>query len=212
MKMDNSNIEQLETSDINITVNNNVTTISQPVETIAIDSNGEVDPISIEYNKYRDKINKIYQANTDGSILVSEFEINGNTCEHSVIVRKLNGDKNILLSNTFLYDDGFRKNFLTAVLKDFSSTNEIVDYDLVNKENSMVDFSVRTKENNIFNIKNIDVETGENLNNFIANENDSNNLNSNQKGIGNYLAIGLTILLISIILIGTIYFTIKAAK
>lgn len=69
MKINNSNTKKLDTDDINITAQRNITTISQPVETIAIDSNGNVDPISIEYNKYRDDINNIYQTNLDGSLI-----------------------------------------------------------------------------------------------------------------------------------------------
>lgn len=210
MKINNSNTKKLDTDDINITAQRNITTISQPVETIAIDSNGNVDPISIEYNKYRDDINNIYQTNLDGSLITSEFTVDEDICNHSMVVRKLNGDRKEVLNNTFSYSDGFRKNFLTSILKDFSSKDEILDFNLIQKENNISDFSIINKDNNMLEIKNIDTETANRLKNLITDN--PNKLNNNQKGIGNYLAIGLTILLISIIIIGIIYFTIKTAK
>lgn len=210
MKIDSSNTKKLDTDDINITTQSNITTISQPVETIAVDSNGNVDPISIEYNKYRDDINNVYQTNLDGSLIISEFTVDKNTCNHSMVVRKLNGDRKEVLNNTFSYSDGFRKNFLTAVLKDFSSRDEILDFSLIQKENNVVDISIISKDNNTLEIKNIDTKTANQLKNMVTDS--PNKLNNNQKGIGNYLAIILTILLITIILIGIIYFTIKTAK
>lgn len=210
MRIDSSNTKKLDTDDINITTQSNITTISQPVETIAVDSNGNVDPISIEYNKYRDDINNVYQTNLDGSLIISEFTVDKNTCNHSMVVRKLNGDRKEVLNNTFSYSDGFRKNFLRAVLKDFSSRDEILDFSLIQKENNVVDISIINKDNNTLEIKNIDTKTANQLKNLITDK--PNKLNNNQKGIGNYLAIILTIVLITIILIGIIYFTIKTAK
>lgn len=210
MRIDSSNTKKLDTDDINITTQSNITTISQPVETIAVDSNGNVDPISIEYNKYRDDINNVYQTNLDGSLIISEFTVDKNTCNHSMVVRKLNGDRKEVLNNTFSYSDGFRKNFLTAVLKDFSSRDEILDFSLIQKENNVVDISIINKDNNTLEIKNIDTKTANQLKNMVTDS--PNKLNNNQKGIGNYLAIILTIVLITIILIGIIYFTIKTAK
>lgn len=210
MRIDSSNTKKLDTDDINITTQSNITTISQPVETIAVDSNGNVDPISIEYNKYRDDINNVYQTNLDGSLIISEFTVDKNTCNHSMVVRKLNGDRKEVLNNTFSYSDGFRKNFLTAVLKDFSSRDEILDFSLIQKENNVVDISIISKDNNTLEIKNIDTKTANQLKNMVTDS--PNKLNNNQKGIGNYLAIILTIVLITIILIGIIYFTIKTAK
>lgn len=210
MRIDSSNTKKLDTDDINITTQSNITTISQPVETIAVDSNGNVDPISIEYNKYRDDINNVYQTNLDWSLIISEFTVDKNTCNHSMVVRKLNGDRKEVLNNTFSYSDGFRKNFLIAVLKDFSSRDEILDFSLIQKENNVVDISIINKDNNTLEIKNIDTKTANQLKNLITDK--PNKLNNNQKGIGNYLAIILTIVLITIILIGIIYFTIKTAK
>lgn len=210
MRIDSSNTKKLDTDDINITTQSNITTISQPVETIAVDSNGNVDPISIEYNKYRDDINNVYKTNLDGSLIISEFTVDKNTCNHSMVVRKLNGDRKEVLNNTFSYSDGFRKNFLTAVLKDFSSRDEILDFSLIQKENNVVDISIINKDNNTLEIKNIDTKTANQLKNMVTDS--PNKLNNNQKGIGNYLAIILTIVLITIILIGIIYFTIKTAK
>ena len=210
MRIDSSNTKKLDTDDINITTQSNITTISQPVETIAVDSNGNGDPISIEYNKYRDDINNVYQTNLDGSLIISEFTVDKNTCNHSMVVRKLNGDRKEVLNNTFSYSDGFRKNFLTAVLKDFSSRDEILDFSLIQKENNVVDISIINKDNNTLEIKNIDTKTANQLKNMVTDS--PNKLNNNQKGIGNYLAIILTIVLITIILIGIIYFTIKTAK
>ena len=210
MRIDSSNTKKLDTDDINITTQSNITTISQPVETIAVDSNGNVDPISIEYNKYRDDINNVYQTNLDGSLIISEFTVDKNTCNHSMVVRKLNGDRKEVLNNTFSYSDGFRKNFLIAVLKDFSSRDEILDFSLIQKENNVVDISIINKDNNTLEIKNIDTKTANQLKNMVTDS--PNKLNNNQKGIGNYLAIILTIVLITIILIGIIYFTIKTAK
>lgn len=210
MKINNSNTKKLDTDDINITTQRNITTISQPVETIAIDPNGNVDPISIEYNKYRDDINNIYQTNLDGSLITSEFTVDEDICNHSMVVRKLNGDRKEVLNNTFSYSDGFRKNFLTAVLKDFSSRDEILEFSLIQKENNTSNILIISKDNNTLEIKNIDTRTANQLKNLITDR--PNNLNNNQKGIGNYLVIILTILLITIILIGIIYFTIKTAK
>ena len=105
MKIDNLNTKKLDTDDINITTQNNITTISQPVETIAIDSNGNVDPISIEYNKYRDISNRVNDVYSNYNTEKEPHETNAMTkmmTWYGVQMKTMNDHSNSKLSELLI--------------------------------------------------------------------------------------------------------------
>ena len=77
---DNEKVEVLSNNRNNNTINSNnqvavVTNneVHQEVETITVDENGQVQPISLDYNEYRNSLNKIYQLSTSNNSLILNF-------------------------------------------------------------------------------------------------------------------------------------------
>lgn len=206
MNIKNSNIDSLinnESSTSNISA---ITTIdTEPsVEVITLDKDGQIDPISFEYNNYRNELNKIYSTTTEEKSILSDFIINNDKCTHILTIRQLNGKRDVLLNKEFDYDNSFKENFLPLMLSDFNNYNKISDINILDSDNNLVIFTARTKENDILNIKYINKEMAIKLNNVIHPVNKVINI-KNSKGIGNTFIIVMSILIIGVILIGTIY-------
>lgn len=218
MDTKNENIESSKKSDMNSILNIPAITVVNPhpsVEVITLDKNGQVDPISFEYNDYRKELNRIYSTTTEENCIISDFIVDNEKCNHILTIRQLNGHRDILLNKEFEYNDTFKDKFLPLMISDFNKSNYISDINVINTDNDLVIFSVRTKENDTLNIKNIDKEIAIKLNNVISPKN-TNNLKddkslikgTNSKGIGNTFILVLTILLIGAILLSTVFFTI----
>ena len=65
-------------------------------ETISIDDNGQIDPISMEYNEYRNKLVEMYSTSTEDNSVISSFNVQGDMCEHILTVRFADGTTPIL--------------------------------------------------------------------------------------------------------------------
>ena len=129
---------------------------------------------------------------------------------------QLNGERNIVLTKEFEYNESFKKIFLPAMIEDYNKYNSVFDSNIGVLDSSQINFSVRTKENDILSIKNIDAPLAKELNDLFYEKNINNesfktskNLlyKVNNRGNGNTLVIILTI-----ILAGIIFFTIMTKK
>lgn len=190
-------------------------------ETISIDNNGNVDPISIEYNEYRDDLNKIYTTTSPENSLISKFIVDQNKCNHILIAKYANGTSRVELSKEFEYNDNFKEKFLIPMLEEYNNYNSIFDDGVVVKENSLATFTARTKDNDSLIIENIDMTLASRLSDIVyvkdsnnPNLTDSKSLKSiyNEKGIGNIAVMILTAILIGMTFIGTVYFTIMSNR
>lgn len=226
MDTKSGNIEQLDT-------NSNVESVSDApaitvvntipaVETItASASNMNLkDSTMIEYNEYRNELNNIYCTTTEENSVISEFVVDNDKCNHTITMRQLNGTKNVLLSREFDYTNQFKEVFLVAMIEDYNKYNSIFDSNVTAGQNDFVNFTIRTKENDTLIIKNIDMDLASKLNDILYEKKvetpvpqDSNTLmGTNDRGIGNTFVIILTILLVGLTLVGTIFFTIMSNK
>ncbi len=191
------------------------------IETISVDQNGEVDPISIEYNNYRNDLNNIYTTTKEENSMTSEFIVSNGKCIHTLTIRQLDGSRNVALTKEFDYTESFKNNFLPSMIEDYNKYNSVFDSNIIIGENSLVTLMIKTKENDTLSIKNIDVDLSSKLNDIIYLKN-VNNMNLkdskdlldtiNNRGIGNTWIIILTTLLISMTLVGTIFFTIMSHR
>ena len=225
MDTKNEKIEQLNhhTNITNISEAPGITIVnSEPViESISIDQNGQVDPISIEYNQYREQLNHIYSTTTEENSMISEFTEENGKCKHILTIRQLNGNRTVALTKEFEYTDSFKNNFLIPMIEDYMKYNIIFDSNVTSSAEDLITFTSRTKENDTLMIKNIEMELASKLNDLIYSKNLQNpNLKDsktllgevNNKGVGNYVVITLTALLIGLTLVGTIFFTIMSRK
>lgn len=190
-------------------------------EAVSIDHNGQVDPVSIEYNEYRDDLNKIYTTTSQENSLISKFVIDKDKCNHVLIAKYANGTSRVELSKEFEYNENFKENFLIPMLQEYNNYNSIFDDGVVVKENSLATFTARTKDNDSLIIENIDMTLASKLSDivFVKDANNPNLVDSrslkriyDEKGIGNISVIILTALLIGITFIGTIFFTIMSNR
>lgn len=224
MDTKNQNIEQLDS-------NNNVESVSDApaitvvntipaVETITTTNTNIKDSTTIEYNEYRNELNNIYCTTTEENSVISEFVVEGNQCSHTITMRQLNGTRNILLSRQFDYTNQFKEVFLVSMIEDYNKYNSIFDSNVTAGQNDFVNFTIRTKENDTLIIKNIDMDLASKLNDILyekkvetpAPQDSSTLMGANDRGIGNTFVIILTILLIGLTLVGTIFFTIMSNK
>ena len=204
-----------------IIVVDNTSDVSNIEATISTDKRGHVDPISLEYNEYRNDLNKIYSTTTDENSLVSKFIVENGKCIHTLVVKYSNGTVSTEKSHIFDYTDNFKNGFLFPMLEDYNKYNAIFDDGVLIKDNSLATFTARTKDNDSLIIENIDMDLASKLSDLVyikdsnnPNLTDSNTLKQvyNEHGIGNVSVIILTIMLIGMTVVGTIFFTIMANK
>ena len=217
----NSNQKQAIDKAPTVIVVDNSSEVSDIEATISTDNMGNVDPISLEYNEYRNDLNKIYSTTTDENSLISKFVVENGKCVHTLIVKYSNGTVSTEKSHIFEYTDNFKNGFLFPMLEDYNKYNAIFDDGVIIKDNSLATFTARTKDNDSLIIENIDMDLASKLSDLVyikdssnPNLTDSNTLKQvyNEHGIGNISVIVLTILLIGMTIIGTIFFTIMANK
>lgn len=217
----NSNQKQAIDKAPTVIVVDNSSEVSDIEATISTDNMGNVDPISLEYNEYRNDLNKIYSTTTDENSLISKFVVENGKCVHTLIVKYSNGTVSTEKSHIFEYTDNFKNGFLFPMLEDYNKYNAIFDDGVIIKDNSLATFTARTKDNDSLIIENIDMDLASKLSDLVyikdssnPNLTDSNTLKQvyNEHGIGNISVIVLTILLIGMTVVGTIFFTIMANK
>lgn len=226
MDTKDQNIEQLDSNSNTQSVSDMpaVTIVNRipAVETITDTSENTnlKDSIKIEYNEYRNELNNIYCTTTEENSVISEFVVEDNKCSHTITMRQLNGTRNILLNREFDYTNQFREVFLVSMIEDYNKYNSIFDSNVTAGQNDFVNFTVRTKENDTLIIKNIDMDLASKLNDILYEkkvetptpQNANKLMGANDRGIGNTFVIILTILLIGLTLVGTIFFTIMSNR
>ncbi len=221
-ELDKINSEQKQVGDATPTITVVDSSSIPSIEaTISIDNSGNVDPMSLEYNEYRNDLNKIYATTTDENSLISKFIVENGKCSHTLVIKYANGVTSTEKSHIFDYNENFKNGFLLPMIEDYNKYNSIFDDSVVIKDNSLSTFTARTKDNDSLIIENIDMELSSKLSDLVyikdsdnPNLADSNTINQvyNEHGIGNISVIVLTILLIGITVIGTIFFTVMANK
>ncbi|MCI8346553.1 MAG: hypothetical protein HFJ12_01215 [Bacilli bacterium] len=226
MDTKDQNIEQLDSNSNTQSVSDMpaVTIVNRipVVETVTATSENInlKDSIKIEYNEYRNELNNIYCTTTEENSVISEFVVEDNKCSHTITMRQLNGTRNILLNREFDYTNQFREVFLVSMIEDYNKYNSIFDSNVTAGQNDFVNFTIRTKENDTLIIRNIDMDLASKLNDILYEkkvetpvpQGASKLMGTNDKGIGNTFVIILTILLIGLTLIGTIFFTIMSNR
>lgn len=192
--------------------------IPTEVETITVNDNGEVEEISLDYNEYRNDLNKMYANTTEDNSLISSFIINGDKCRHTLTVKFSDGHDEVSKSREFDYNENFKEKFLVPVVEDYNKYNSVFDSSIEVIDDNNTNFIARTKENDCLNIINIDAGFANKLRDLLPKQDivvsKPKQLMKmpNERGIGNYLVIILTVLAVGMTLVGTIFFTIMANK
>lgn len=184
---------------------------------ISVDDSGNVDPISMEYNEYRSDLNAIYRATSSNNSIVSKFIIDNDKCRHELKIKYDNGQESLEKQEEFDYKNEFVDTFLIPMIEDYNKYNHITSRNIIlNKDGKTTRFVAHTSDNDLLEIDNIDLNTSNKFIELLKAKNAVNTDNNiekiNQKGISNALTIILTMVMIGITFIGTIFFTIMANK
>ena len=184
-------------------------------ETISVDANGQIDPISMEYNEYRNKLVEMYSTSTEDNSVISSFNVKGDVCEHILTVRFADGTAPITRKKEFAYTDNFKNNFILPMVEDYNSHNNVFDSstEVIDKNNC--NFIARTSKNDSLCLSNIDIDFANKLRDLLPKQEIEASkpktlMKLDKKGIGNYLVIILTVIAIGMTLAGTIFFTIAS--
>ena len=170
----NSNQKQAIDKAPTVIVVDNSSEVSDIEATISTDNMGNVDPISLEYNEYRNDLNKIYSTTTDENSLISKFIVENGKCVHTLIVKYSNGTVSTEKSHIFEYTDNFKNGFLFPMLEDYNKYNAIFDDGVIIKDNSLATFTARTKDNDSLIIENIDMDLASKLSDLVYIKDSSN--------------------------------------
>lgn len=184
-------------------------------EAIAVDSNGRVDPISLEYNEYRNKIIQTYGSSTENDSIIASFNVHEDVCDHTLTIRFSDSNFSKVQKKGFSYNENFKDNFLIPLVNDFNQRNKVFDSSIEVTEDNKCNFIARTSLNDSLCISNIDIEFANKLRDLLPKQElDTSKpkqlVKLDNKGIGNYLVIFLTVVLIGMTLAGTIFFTIAS--
>lgn len=210
----NENIEQL-----NLDEADTVTIVSgeevPELETISVDQNGQVDPISFEYNDFREMLDKMYENSTEEDSIISSFVVNDDKCMHTLTVHFADGTEPKVQNKEFSYTDNFKNNFVIPMIEDFNNHNEVFDSSIEVIDKEHCNFIACTSKNDSLCFSNIDIDFANQLRDLLPKQELSvaspkQLMKVNEKGIGNYLVIILTIIAIGMALVGTIFFYIAS--
>lgn len=184
-------------------------------ETISVDINGYVDPISMDYNEYRNKLVEVYSTSTEDNSVISSFNVQGDKCEHILTIRFADGTAPITRKKEFEYTDNFKNNFILPMVEDYNSHNTVFDSSTEVIEKNNCNFIARTSKNDSLCISNIDIDFANKLRDLLPKQEievskSKTLMKLDKKGIGNYLVIILTVIAIGMTLAGTIFFTIAS--
>ncbi len=190
--------------------------VPQNVETIAVDNNGQVKPISLDYNEYRTSLNQLYSLSTTDNSIISTFSVDNLKCTNTVTL-KTNTTEEVKKQGEFEYNNDFIDNFLVPVVTDYNTYNQIFSSNIEILDENKANFVARTNKNDSLIIMGIDMAVANRFKDLVtAKENNieviDSRSNINQKGISNFLVIILTIFAIGMTLVGTIFFTIMANR
>ena len=184
--------------------------VAEKVEVIAIDENGQVEEVSLDYNEYRDELTLAYKKTRMDNSVVSTFSINGNTCKH-VLVLKNNNEEKIIKERNFDYNENFVNSFLIPMVEDYNKENLIYDSTIEILGENQSNFVVRTKLNDSLIILGSSVELSNKLKGIVSknavNVNIIGEEKINQKGISSFVALGLLLVSMLMLLSGIIILT-----
>ena len=192
-----------------------IESLDTPVEVLDDNSNLKYNQVDY-YNEYRNELNKMYNNTTEDNSLISSFIVEGNRCRHTLIVKFSDGHNEISKSREFEYNDNFKNEFLLPVVIDYNKYNKVFDSRIEVISDDKSSFIAKTNENDALNIINIDVEFANKIMDSLPKQELSINQSKqlmklpNEKGIGNFLVIILTIIAIGMTVVGTIFFTIAS--
>lgn len=179
------------------------------------------DSTTLEYSEYQESLLKFSNLTTKENSILINFDITSSTVKNSVKTIQQNGHQEKLKDSEFEFDNLFKSDLLEPFIFNFAKNpnNKVVITDL-GEDAKLNKFNYRmiTENNDMVTINGLDKDYA----NYIADEVTKITYNSkdkekvvlvkemNQQGKSNTLVIILTIILISITLVGTIYFTIVA--
>ena len=182
--------------------------VPEKVEVIAVDENGRVREISLDYNEYRGGLEPIYRRTTMNNSIISNFSVTGDKCRHTVVEKSKDGKERVLREHTFNYDDSFIENFLIPMALDYSKDNFIYNSKIELFGENQANLAVRTKLNDSLIFLGIRVELANRLKRIIEIKKiEDEDEKKNQAGISNSLVLGLALVVMAILLIviATVY-------
>ena len=195
MKENNYNSHSVVTNDL----------IDDEVQVIAVDENGKVEEISLDYNEYRKELILAYKRTIMDNSVVSTFSIVGDECKHVMVVKDGNGEK-IIKEKSFKYNDGFIDGFLIPMVDDYSKENLVHDSTIELLGENQSNFVVKTKLNDSLIILGSSVELANKLRDVVSKNNISVNIigdnKNNQKGVGSFVALGILMVVMLLLISG----------
>lgn len=197
MKENNYNSHSVVTNDL----------IDDEVQVIAVDENGKVEEISLDYNEYRKELILAYKRTIMDNSVVSTFSIVGDECKHVMVVKDGNGEK-IIKEKSFKYNDGFIDGFLIPMVDDYSKENLVHDSTIELLGENQSNFVVKTKLNDSLIILGSSVELANKLRDVVSKNNISVNIigdnKNNQKGVGSFVALGILMVAMLLLISGIV--------
>lgn len=176
---------------------------------IAVDSNGHVDAISLDYNDYRNMLISTYKKSSKDNSIISTFSIMNDKCTNNVIIRN-SYDEDKRQERVFTYNHNFINSFLIPMVKDYNKENEIKDISIEVLDENRSNLIIKANMNDSLVLLGINMELSNKLKELGFDDKkieiiDRKNLDNN--GIGNSMAIILTLGIIIVILIIIIAFS-----
>lgn len=200
MKENTNNSHSVVTNDID----------SDEVVVIAVNENGQVEEVSLDYNEYRRELILAYKRTRMDNSVVSTFSINGNECKNVIVIKDNSGEK-IIKEKVFEYNENFINSFLIPMVEDYNNENLVYDSTVELLGENQSNFVIRTKLNDSLIILGSSVELANKLKNIVSKKDVNVNVigedKSNQKGISSFLALGLLLVAMLLLISGIIIFT-----
>lgn len=197
MKENNGSLHSVVTNDLD----------KEEVVVIAVDENGQVEEVSLDYNEYRRELILAYKRTRMDNSVVSTFSINGNECKNVIVVKDNSGEK-IIKEKTFKCDDNFINSFLIPMVEDYNNENLVYDSTIELLGENQANLVVRTKLNDSLIILGSSVELVNNLKRIISKKNINVNVigddKANQKGNSSFLVLGILLIAMFLLITGII--------
>ncbi len=183
---------------------------SNQIEVIAVNEDGKVNELSLDYNEYRNNLDMLYKTSTLENSIISTYSIIENICKHTITINESSSKQENQEVKTFEYNSNFINNFLIPMVQDYNRLNEIFTSNIEILDEHKANFIARTKKNDSLIIIGISIELA-NMFKDIVTKKDFLQSNKpmkkiNNKGISNTLVIFLTVLAIGMLLIGIVLF------
>lgn len=162
----------------------------------------------VNTDEYLKILNSLYKETTLENSIISHFYIDDDVCEHVVTLKDMTGKDIIKSKEKFSYDTDFIDNFFILMVEEYNKENVIFDSTIEVLDDTKAKFIARTKSNDSLVLEGISIELANYFKDIISRKEITISEELiNEKGIGNYLVIILTIITIGISLIGTVIFS-----